>query len=103
MQLAALGLGVLLIPVQVQPFQPVKDGIERGLRVAVHVRVVDAQNHSAAIPARIQPVKDERPGASNVQIARRRRGKTDTRHETSGYLFIQSRELWYRKLLRPAS
>src|ERR1700722_12820667 len=85
MQIATLGLRVLLVPIQIEPLQAVENRIERRLCVAIDVGVVDAQNHRAAVTARIQPVKNEGPGASNVQITRRRRGETDTQHEISGY------------------
>ena len=80
MQIAALGLSVLLVPIQIEPLQAVENGIERRLCVAIDVGVVDAQDHRAVVAARIQPVENERPGASNMQIARRRRGETDTQH-----------------------
>ena len=80
MQVAPLGLGVLLVPIQTQPFQAVENGIERRLRVAIDIGIVDPQYHRAVVAARVQPVENERPGTSNVQITSRRRGETDTQH-----------------------
>ena len=40
-QIQAVGLPVLFIPAQIQPLEPIEDRIERRLRVAVDIRVVD--------------------------------------------------------------
>ena len=82
MQLAALGLPVEFVPAQIQPLQPLVDRIERFLGIPLDVGVVDAQDHSAAVAAGIQPVKNERPGAANVEIPRGRRGKADSKHQS---------------------
>ena len=80
MQVAAVGLSVLLVPIQLKPLQAVENGIERRLGIAIDIGVVDAQDHRAVVAARIEPVENERPGASNMKVTRRRRGETDTQH-----------------------
>ena len=49
----AFGLAVLLVPPEIEPAQPIEDGIERGLRIAFDVGIVDAQDHGAAVMARV--------------------------------------------------
>ena len=80
MQRQPLRLPVLLVPPQIQPVQPVKDGIERRLRVALDIRVVNAQDHRAAVTARVQPVEDEGARAPNVQKTSGRRRKAHSKH-----------------------
>jgi hypothetical protein len=64
-----LGLAILFVPTQIEPAQPVEDGIERRLRVAFDVGIVDAQDHRAAIVARVKPVEDERARAADMEKA----------------------------------
>ena len=52
MQIEALRLAVELIPTQGQPVEAVEDGIERRLRVAVDIGIVDAQHHGPFLLAR---------------------------------------------------
>ena len=59
----------------------VEDGIERSLCVAADVGVIDPQDHSSAIPPGVQPVEYEGAGTADVQIARRRRRKANSKHE----------------------
>ena len=78
MQIQAIGLAVELVPSQIEPVQAFEDGIERGLRVALDIRIVDAQDHGAAVVAGIQPIENERSRAADVKIARRRGRKADS-------------------------
>src|ERR1017187_1280091 len=49
----ALGLAILLVPSKIEPAQPIENGIERRLRIALDVGIVDAQDHRAAVMARV--------------------------------------------------
>ena len=80
MQREPLGLPVLLVPAEIQPAQPLEDGIERGFGVALDVGIVDAQDHGAAVVAGVEPVEDEGARAPDVQKARGRRRKADSQH-----------------------
>src|SRR5215471_20854327 len=59
--------GVLLIPPQPEPSQPLKDRLYRRFGVALDVGIVEAQNHRAAGVAREQPVEKERARRPDVQ------------------------------------
>ena len=48
--------------------------------VALDIGVVDAQNHCAAVPPRIEPIENEGTRASDVQKARRRGRETNSNH-----------------------
>ncbi len=48
MKFEALGLLVLLVPGEAQPAQPLEDGLDAGVGVALDVGVVKAQHHGAA-------------------------------------------------------
>ncbi len=50
-QLQALRLAILLVPAELEPVQPVEDGIERSLRIPANVGVVDPQDHRPVVPA----------------------------------------------------
>ena len=89
MQRQALGLAVLFVPAEIQPAQPFEDGIERGFGVALDVGVVDAQDHGAAVAAGVQPVEDERARAADVEKARGRGRKADSKHGKSKYNKVQ--------------
>src|SRR5271165_838763 len=85
MQIAAVGLAVLFVPVEIEPLEAFEDGVERGLGVAVDVGIVDAQHHYAVMMAGVEPIKNERPGAADVQETGSRGRETHTSHEFSGY------------------
>ena len=75
------------VPIEPEPFQPVQNGVDRGLGRALAVGVLDPQQHLAAAPARIKPVEQRRAGASDMEKAGRRGGKTGDDgigHEASG-------------------
>jgi len=57
MQSEPLGLLVFLVPIQTQPAQPVKNGIDRGFCITLNVSVVEPQDHRSAVPAGIQQLK----------------------------------------------
>ena len=78
MQGQALGLAILLVPAQIEPAQPIEDGIERGLRIALDVGIVDAQDHGAAVVAGVEPIEDERARAADVQKAGGRRREANS-------------------------
>ena len=80
MHLEPLGLAILLVPTKIQPAQPVEDRIERCLGIAFDVRIVDAQNHGAAVAAGIKPIENKGPRAADMQIASGGGRKTNSQH-----------------------
>ncbi len=72
------GLAILLVPSEIQPAQPIENGIERGLRVALDVGVVNAQDHSAAVVTRVEPVENERARTTDVEKAGGRRREANS-------------------------
>ena len=80
MQIKPLGLPIQFVPAKIEPLEPLEDGIERGLSVALDVGVVDAQHQGAAVVARVQPVKDEGACTADVQIPRGRGGEANSKH-----------------------
>ena len=55
----ALGLLVLLVPGETEPAQAFEDGLHAGVRVALDIGVIEAQDHGAAVVAGVEPVEDE--------------------------------------------
>ena len=80
MQLAAFRLAVEFVPTKIEPLQTFGNGVKGGLRIALNVRIVDAQNHCAIVVTRVEPVENKRSGAANVEVPRRRRSETDSKH-----------------------
>ena len=78
-QIQPLGLFVLFVPAEIQPFQALKNRIHRRLGIPPHIGVVQAQNHRPAMMAGIEPVKNKSAGAAHVQKACGRRSKPDAR------------------------
>mmetsp|Transcript_23873 Transcript_23873/g.66853 ORF Transcript_23873/g.66853 Transcript_23873/m.66853 type:complete len:384 (-) Transcript_23873:12-1163(-) len=76
-----------LIPSDAAPLQAFQD---RGLGVRgrpSHVRVLDSEDHLAALRLREEPVEECRAGAADVEHARRRRCEADTgSHRPRGLL-----------------
>src|SRR5258708_7680639 len=68
-QIQGIRLGVLFIRGKLEPLESVEDGIERLLRIALNVRIVDAQNHRAVVMACIQPVENECSRTADVKIS----------------------------------
>src|SRR6202022_1742511 len=78
----------LAVPIEPEPFQPVPKGVNRFLGRSLPVGVLDAQQHLAAAPARVEPVEQRRAGSSDVEEACRRGGKAGDdgiSHYRSGY------------------
>src|SRR5579871_3073481 len=86
MEVEPFRLPVQFIPTEIEPFQAFEDGVERGLRVAVDVGVVNTQNHRSVMAARIEPVENKCSGAADVQEAGWGGREADTKHQSSGYL-----------------
>ncbi len=61
------------VPIEAEPAQPVEDRVDGGRRRAFAVGILDPQQHGAAVPPRVKPVEQGRPGASDVEETRRRR------------------------------
>ena len=57
----------LAVPVDAEPAQALEDGVDRGLRGALAVGVLDAQQHLAAAAAGVQPVEQRRARAADMQ------------------------------------
>src|SRR5580698_1076894 len=75
MQLQPLRLFVLLVPPQAEPFQALENGVYRSLGIALHVGVVEAQDHGSTVVTGVEPVKNEGAGAADMQKTGRRRSK----------------------------
>ena len=56
------------------------DGIERGLRVSLDVRIVDAENNGTALVASVKPIEDKCSSAPYMKVACGRGRKADTCH-----------------------
>ncbi len=78
----AFGLLVFFVPGEAQPAQPLEDGLDAGLGVALDVGVVEAQHHGSVVVARIEPVEDERAGAADVKKTGGRWRETDARNSS---------------------
>ena len=60
--------------VEAEPvIKPVEDGRDGGLGGALAVRVLDAQQHAAALGPGVEPVEQGRARPADMQEARRRR------------------------------
>ena len=66
----------LAFPIQPQPLQAVDDGGDGGLRRALAIRILNAQQHLAAEPAGVEPVEQRRAASANMQKAGGRGGET---------------------------
>ena len=85
MALGALKLADrLAVPVEPEPFEPVENRVDRRLRRAFAVGVLDAQQERAAEMLGVEPVEQRRPRAADMQEAGRRRREAgdDLRHDT---------------------
>ena len=69
MEVEALGLFVFLVPVEAQPAEAFKDGLDAQVGVALDVGVVEAQDHGALIMTGVKPVEDEAAGRADVEVA----------------------------------
>src|SRR5262252_4923759 len=75
MEGTTIRLFVFLIPAEPEPFQPLKDRVDRGFRIPFHVGVVETKNHRAVVSPDIEPVENEGAGAAYVKKSGGRRGK----------------------------
>ncbi len=64
-----VGLAVLLVPVDTEPAKTAVDGIDQFRLAAVSVCVLDPQHKHAAGFAGVHPVKERRPGATDVEVS----------------------------------
>ncbi len=76
----------LAVPVEPEPFEPVEDRRDRGLRRALAVRVLDAQQERSAEAFGVEPVEQRRARAADMQESGRRRREAgdDLGHEAKG-------------------
>ena len=80
MQIEPVRLPVEFIPPQIEPAQALENRIERGLRVAIDIRIVNAQNHRPVMAPDVKPIENEGSRAPDMQVARRGRSKANTNH-----------------------
>src|ERR1700685_59740 len=66
----------LAVPADAEPVEPVEDGVDGGLRRALAVGVLDAQQHLAATAASIEPIEQSGAGAADMEKTGGRGGKT---------------------------
>ena len=71
------------VPPDAEPGEPVEDRGDRGLGRALAVGILDAEQHLAAAPTRIEPVEQRGARAADVQKAGRRGRKA--RDDGSGH------------------
>ena len=67
-QVEPIALAVELVPAEVEPVEPVEDGVDRGLGVPFDIGVVQAQHDGAAVVAGVEPIENEGAGAADVQV-----------------------------------
>jgi hypothetical protein len=65
----------LAVPIELEPFQAVQDGVDRLLGRSLPVGVLDPQQHLAAELAGVEPVEQRRAGSPDMEKAGRRGGK----------------------------
>ncbi len=64
------------VPVQPDPSHPVQDGVNRLLRGAASVRILDAKNERAPFVPSEEPVKQSGSDSADVQVSGRTRRKS---------------------------
>ena len=86
----------LVVPIQAEPGKPIEDGLDRSLRGAFAVGVLDPQQHLPAAPAGIEPVEQGGARAADMQEARGRGSKA--RDDGLGHVgwFLQRFRLRWR-------
>src|SRR5262249_21895594 len=82
------------VPSDAEPAEPVQDRVDRGLRGALAVGVLDAQQHLAAASPRVEPVEQRGAGASDVEEAGRGGGKA--RDDGFSHASRRSNLRWWR-------
>jgi hypothetical protein len=73
----------LVVPIDAEPLESIKDCIDCFLGGAGAIGIFDAQQHLAAVAARVEPVEECRPRPANMQESGRR-GR-EARHEGLGH------------------
>ena len=68
-----------LIPVETQPMEALEDAHGHVRRGSLGVRVLNAQDESAAVAASVEPVEEGGSGSPHVEVAGRRRCEADAR------------------------
>src|SRR5690606_5116525 len=63
------------VGVEAEPVETVDDRVDRGLRRALAVRVLDPEEILAAVVARVEPRVERRADAADVEITGRARGE----------------------------
>src|SRR5579863_9390802 len=89
-QLDALGLMIQLVPAEIQPFQAIENGIDRGFGVAIDIGVINTEDQRAVVVTSVEPVEDESSGAADVQQTGWGRGEADARHQVQEYRIQES-------------
>ena len=79
-QSQAFGLLVFLVPTEVEPAQTFEDGVDGGVRVALNISVIEAEDHGSSVSTGVEPVEDEGAGTADVQKTRRRRRESNAKH-----------------------
>jgi hypothetical protein len=85
------------IPIETEPLHAGENGVDRFLRGALPVRVLDPQQHLAAVMARKQPVEERGARTADVEKAGRRR--REARDDGFGHL---TRRTWIEAAARVA-
>ena len=65
-QFQPFGLPVLFVPAEVEPAQAVENRLQGFFGVALQIRIVNPQDHRAAVMAGKEPVKNESSCAADV-------------------------------------
>jgi len=65
------------VPIDAEPGEPVEDGVDRSLRRALAVGVLDPQQHFPAAAAGVKPVEQRRARPADMQEPGRRGGETE--------------------------
>src|ERR1700722_4384053 len=80
MEAETLRLLVFLIPTEIEPAQTFKNRVDRGVRIALDIRVIEAENHGSTVVAGVEPVEDESPGAADMQKTSGRWRESNAKH-----------------------
>jgi hypothetical protein len=80
MQTQALGLPVLFVPPEIEPAQPLENGVHGSVGIALDIGVIEAEDHGSSIVAGVKPVEDEGASTANVQKTSGRRGEANAEH-----------------------
>src|SRR5260221_9317739 len=89
----------LAVPIQAEPGESIEDGLDRSLRGALAVGVLDPQQHLPAAPAGIEPVEQRGARPPDMQKARWRTSKP--RDDGPGHVGGPLGRFAWLRLLRP--